>query len=336
MNINKLEKWYLEHHRKLPFRETSDPYKIWVSEIMLQQTQVDTVVPYYHAFINQYPTVDSLANTNQQTLLRAVEGLGYYRRFINMHKAAKQIIEQMKGHFPDDYHNVKALHGVGQYTAGAIMSIAYNKPYAATDGNVIRVLSRVFAITEDMRQDKHRLIIHQINQANIEKARPRIYTQAIMELGALICKPTSPACEQCPINEDCLAYKNNLVETLPYMTKKIPQKTQKLMTLILRKNNGVFLRQRTERLLHGMYEYPQFERQDIDQLRQALSQQGIKLDQVVFLKTYRHVFTHRIWEMDVYQADVISGAAEDWELCDLKKINHIPMAVAHRQIVIQD
>lgn len=334
MNIRALEAWYLKHQRVLPFRETDDPYKIWVSEIMLQQTQVETVLPYYMSFIKKYPNISALAETDQQTLLKEVEGLGYYRRFINMHEAAVQIQEDMDGQFPDSFEGVKSLKGVGQYTTGAIMSIAYNKPYAATDGNVIRVLSRIHAIKDDLRLDKHRRKVHEINQSMIEKGHPRIYTQALMELGALICRPTKPLCSKCPLKSDCLAFLEGRQETLPYISKKSPQKTSEWITLILKKNDCIFLRKRQERLLHGMYEYPQYNIKNVDDVCHQLAQQGIYIDQPRYLASYRHVFTHRIWEMQVYEAKVLSGQATDWELFSQEDSHHVPMAIAHRQIVI--
>lgn len=156
MNISLLERWYLDHHRLLPFRTNPEPYAIWVSEIMAQQTKMETLVPYFQAFMKQYPTITDLAQTDSDTLHRLVEGIGYYRRFQHMHEAAKVIVEKYHGVFPSNYEEIIALPGIGPYSAGAIMSIAYNQPYAATDGNVIRVLSRYFGIQEDMAKPASR------------------------------------------------------------------------------------------------------------------------------------------------------------------------------------
>jgi A/G-specific adenine glycosylase len=232
MDIKKLEAWYESNHRKLLFRESLDPYKIWISEIMLQQTQVETVLPFFKSFITKYPTVEMLAQTDQETLKKDVQGLGYYRRFKYMLLAAKQIVKNDKG-FPKTYKEVLALPGVGKYTAGAIMSIAYNKPYSALDGNVIRVLSRYLNLSDDFRVEKNKKMLDHANQEFIESATPRIYTQSIMELGALICRPKNPKCEICPLNEHCIAYELNIQETLPVMKKLKDKKEFNYITLKL-------------------------------------------------------------------------------------------------------
>lgn len=321
--IKQLEKWYLDHHRKLPFRESHQPYHIWISEIMLQQTQVDTVIPYYEKFIDLYPTVKDLADTSEETLLKVIEGLGYYRRFKYMLKAAKKIVKDYNGIFPSTYKEVLALPGVGEYTAGAIMSIAFNKPFSATDGNVIRVLSRVKDIKEDMRQEKHKNKIKSLNQSLIEKARPEIYTQAIMELGALICKPKNPKCNECPLANFCMAYEKDMQEQRPYLSKKAKKKTIHYNVYIIKENSQIYLRKRTEKLLGGMYEFPQFEENE----PMAFSYEVIKA-----LGHKKHIFTHLVWKMDVYEIKLLSKALDDWQLIDINQLNQYPMATAHKKI----
>jgi A/G-specific adenine glycosylase len=334
MDIKRLEDWYKASHRKLLFRETKNPYHIWVSEVMLQQTQVDTVLPYFERFIRVFPTPKDLANADEEALMKHVEGLGYYRRFRNMKKAAIYIVEHFNGEFPKTYEEVMSLPGVGLYTAGAIMSIAYNKPYSALDGNVIRVLSRYMGDDRSMRIEKHKKNLDKLNQSIIEKATPEIYTQAMMELGATICKPKNPKCESCPLQEHCLAYLNNRQSELPVLSKLKEPIHKNWITLLISDGQYIYLRKRDEELLKGMYEYPQFDAESIHSVIDSLGEQGILLEPALGSKTYKHVFSHQVWHMDVYRVRLLSLPQEDWIKIDLKDIRQIPMAVAHRKINI--
>ncbi|MGE4572483.1 MAG: A/G-specific adenine glycosylase [Candidatus Izemoplasmatales bacterium] len=322
MNINKLENWYLHNHRKLPFRQTKDPYHIWVSEVMLQQTQVETVIPYFERFIKHLPSIHDLAAIDEENLFSLIQGLGYYRRFKNLHKAAKIIVTQHNGVIPSSYKEVRELPGIGDYTAGAIMSIAYNKPFNATDGNVIRVLSRLMNINDDMRIEKNIKQITAINQNFIEKANPNIYTQAIMELGALICRPIHPKCKLCPLNSECQAYKNNLQSTLPFLSKKPEKKLIKYQVFIIRDNNYLYLRKRKEKLLGGMYEFPQFEEDLLPFDYHVIKVLGHK----------KHVFTHLIWDMKVLEVKLLSKPLDDWIKIAIDDLKLYPMATAHKKI----
>lgn len=332
MDIKKLEAWYELNHRKLLFRETHDPYKIWISEIMLQQTQVETVLPFFKSFIQKYPTVELLAQSDQETLKKDVEGLGYYRRFKYMLLAAQQIVKN-KQEFPKTYKDVLALPGVGRYTAGAIMSIAYDMPYSALDGNVIRVLSRYLNIDDDFRVEKNRKQLDQINQNYIEKSHPRIYTQSLMELGALICRPKNPKCEICPLQETCQAFELNIQENLPFMSKLKDKKEFKYITLkLFDPNDKLVLRKRTESLLEGMYEYPQFESESIMDVISNLESNDIYIDIMDNIQQVKHVFTHQVWYMDVYEARLLKNQDPSWILVTKDQLRKLPMAVAHRKI----
>jgi len=320
-DIKKLENWYEKYHRDLPFRLSKDPYTIWVSEIMLQQTQVDTVVPYFNAFIEKYPNIHTLAQISEEDLLRQVQGLGYYRRFKLMLKAAKIMESKYQGVFPKTYQEVKSLPGIGDYTAGAIMSIAYNQPYSAIDGNVIRVLSRVYKIQVDMRLEKNKKIIKSINQGLIEQATPYIYTQALMELGALICKPTNPICHLCPLNDACLAYHQHIQEQLPKLSKKPKKKDLQLNTFIITHNNSIYLRKRTQQLLEGMYEFPQYE-----------GQPPFTYQLIEELGHIHHHFTHLVWTMNVYKVTLTSKPPKDFIEVPVHSLSEYPMATAHKKI----
>ncbi len=333
MDIKKLELWYEKHHRKLIFRQTKEAYHVWVSEIMLQQTQVDTVLPFFSRFIKQFPSIKALAYASTDELQKAVEGLGYYRRFRYMHKAAKVIENEYNGIFPKTYKEVLALPGVGKYTAGAIMSIVYNKPYSALDGNVIRVLSRYLNIDDDMRMQKHRNQLDKINQSYIEHATPYIYTQAMMELGATICRPKNPLCTSCPLNENCIAYHNHLVDQLPFLSKLKKQKEINYITLVVKDKDYIYLYKRTEELLKDMMMYPQYESESINQVLEDLEEEGIILENMGFLGKYKHVFTHLIWYMDVYEVRVINmNKKHQWQKIKISDIKNVAMAIAHRKI----
>ena len=332
MDIKKLEAWYLNHHRKLPFRESRDPYQIWISEVMLQQTQMETVLPYFQTFLKTFPTIKDLAEASEDELHKAVEGLGYYRRFRLMQKAAKMIVEDYQGVFPQDYQSVRSLPGVGNYTAGAIMSIAFNQPYSATDGNVIRVLSRYLADDHDMHLEKNKKVIDLYHQSMIEKATPWIYTQAIMELGALVCRPKAPKCESCPLLEHCQAYQQGREHSLPIISKLANVKTYHYITLIIEDANAYYLRKRDEELLKGMYEYPQYEGESIVHVIQELEAKHVRLDIDEELKTYKHMFSHQHWIMHVYRARLIEGVDPSWISIPKNELMNYPMATAHRKI----
>lgn len=332
LNISDLQNWYQENKRELPFRKTNDPYAIWISEIMLQQTKIETVLPYYEKFMLKYPNVFDLSKTTQETLLNLLEGIGYYRRFKHLLQASQRIVDDNKGIFPRTYDAIKALPGIGTYTTGAIMSIAYNKPYAATDGNVIRVLSRVYGILENMRLEKNKKKVHEINQSLIKHGIPNIYTQAMMELGALICLPRNPLCNHCPIQKTCIAFKQNTQDQLPVLSK-LPEKTIKhYICLIIHKENQVILRKRNEKLLEGMFEYPQFQFHSYQEVEEYLSKNGIHISLIAKGKKYTHIFTHQKWIIDVYHVQLKSHPLPDWVLVSINDLQLYPMAKAHRQI----
>jgi A/G-specific adenine glycosylase len=332
MDIKKIETWYQKNHRKLLFRETRKPYHIWISEIMLQQTQVDTVLPFFERFIKKYPTVFELAKSDLDDLRNTVEGIGYYRRFKLMHEAAQVIVDKYQGVFPNTYEEVIALPGIGSYTAGAIMSIAYDLPYSALDGNVIRVLSRYYGIDDDFRVEKNRKKLNQINQEVILHATPHIYTQALMELGAIVCKPHNPLCSSCPIQEHCVAFHEDLTDKLPFLSKLNKPKEISYITLVIQGEKGIYLRKRNEKLLEGMYEYPQYEAESMDYVLDLLSEAGVSVIVQEDLGVIKHVFSHQVWNMHIFICRLISNPHPSWELIKDVKINQIPMAIAHRKI----
>ncbi len=335
IDIDRLQGWFLKHQRDLPFRDDRDPYLVWVSEVMLQQTQVETVIPFFVRFKTVFPNVRSLSESDPEVLQKLTEGLGYYRRFKLMREAALMIMRDYGGVFPKTYDDLIRLPGIGEYTAGAIMSIAYQKPYAATDGNVIRVISRVMGIKDDMRIPANRKRINTINQAWIMRADPRLYTEALMELGALVCTPKKPQCEQCPLKEACRSHQQQMVESVPFLSKKPSKTVITYVTLILEDNDHYIMRKRTEQLLEGMYEWPQFEAESSTGVLASLSAQGIEIEITKTLPEVTHVFTHRIWKMSPYRARLIQGMDQSWMRIRKSDLKDKPMAVAHSKIPIE-
>ncbi|ETR73010.1 MAG: A/G-specific adenine glycosylase [Candidatus Magnetoglobus multicellularis str. Araruama] len=228
LNISKnLLAWFQTHQRCLPWRKTRDPYAIWVSEVMLQQTQVNTVIPYYERFLKQFPDIISLANARQDNVLKSWEGLGYYARAINLHKASRIVVDSYSGHVPSNPKDFIQLPGVGDYINAAVQSIAFGHGLAVVDGNVRRVLARLYEMPETVNETRHAKQFAQKASALLNQDCPGNFNQAIMELGALICSPRNPDCINCPLTMDCQAFKNQTISMFPKRKKKLPyqQKT---------------------------------------------------------------------------------------------------------------
>ncbi|WP_127588143.1 A/G-specific adenine glycosylase, partial [Paenibacillus koleovorans] len=253
--------WYRKHRRDLPWRRSRNPYYIWISEVMLQQTRVDTVIPYYHRFVDKFPTVEALSTAPEEEVLKLWEGLGYYSRARNLQAAVREVHERFGGVVPDTPEEISSLKGVGPYTAGAILSIAYNKPEPAVDGNVMRVLSRFFLLSDDIAKPSTRVGIEKLARSLIPEGAAGDFNQAIMELGATVCTPKSPSCLTCPVMEPCAARLEGLVEALPVKTKaKPPRPETRLVAFVEGPDAGggrFLIRQRPQDgLLARMWELP--------------------------------------------------------------------------------
>ncbi len=240
----KLQNWYHKEKRELPWRTTSNPYHIWLSEIILQQTRVKQGLPYYQRFITNYPTITDLANADEEKVLRDWQGLGYYSRARNLHYTAKFIANELNGKFPSNYKEIINLKGVGDYTASAIASFAFNEKVAVLDGNVFRVLARVFGIKEDIANAKNRKIFKEQAERVLPEKKSDIHNQAIMEFGALQCTPKSPQCHKCIFEYDCYAFQNKLIKELPLKLKKTKVKTVFMDYLIFEYKNEILIRKR--------------------------------------------------------------------------------------------
>ena len=296
--------WYRENHRDLPWRNTRDPYRIWVSEIMLQQTRVEAVKRYYERFLSELPTVKELAEVPEDRLMKLWEGLGYYNRARNMQKAARQVMEEYQGEFPHTYDTIRSLAGIGNYTAGAVSSFAFGIPKPAVDGNVLRVLSRILASEEDIMKACVRSWMERAVEEVIPEQNASDFNQGLIELGALICVPNGdPRCRECPAAGLCLAREKGIQTRLPVKAKAKARRIEKRTVLIFRDARGVAIRKRPSRgLLAGLYELPNVEghltgRQAADYGKSI----GLMPVRVRKLEEAKHIFSHVEWHMIGYE-----------------------------------
>jgi len=256
---NDLIKWYSLNKRDLPWRNTTDPYKIWLSEVILQQTRVSQGLPYYVKFIKEFPVICNLANASEDKVLKLWQGLGYYSRARNLQTTAKFICENHNGIFPDKYCDIISLKGVGSYTAAAISSFAFHENYAVLDGNVIRVLSRIYGLDSFFDTGKGKKEFQKLADLNLPKKNSHIYNQAIMEFGALVCTPKSPSCLSCVFTDNCFAFNNSLVQSLPKKSNKLKVRNRYIFFLIIKDKNSVFFKKKKSGIWSGLYEFPSIE-----------------------------------------------------------------------------
>jgi A/G-specific adenine glycosylase len=299
-----LIEWFDSSARQMPWRTDSRPYYVWLSEVMLQQTRVETVIPYFNRFIDRLPDVNALANVSEEELLKLWEGLGYYNRARNLKKAAIQLVEEYGGELPKEVNELKKLSGIGSYTAGAIASIAYNQVAPVVDGNVLRVVSRLLASTDDISQAKVKTQMEKDLLQVIPSDRPGTYNQALMELGALVCIPNGePHCEKCPLQKICLAHLEGRTDSIPYKAPKKQRKIEKRTVLVIEYGDEVVLRKRPAKgLLAKMYEFPNMEghlkASNIVQMMLAWGETSFHISS---LEQAIHVFSHVEWHMIGYR-----------------------------------
>ena len=304
INILQLDllNWFKTAKRDLPFRQTKDPYSIWISEIMAQQTQIDTLIPYYNRFIDRFPDVISLAEASEDDVIKVWEGLGYYSRARNLHQAAKMIVADNNGVFPNRFDQLIKLPGIGPYTGGAIASIAFNEKVSAVDGNVLRVISRYCNSFDDIGAAKTKKSMTQWIES-ILPAAAGDFNEALMELGALVCTPQSPKCLLCPIRCGCQSFSAGTTDQIPIKKKKQKQITKKMEVGIVKQNGGLFFIRRPESgLLSGMWSFPIAETAagNGNDIKKKLGDYFPALSDPVFIGESRHVFSHVIWEMTLY------------------------------------
>ncbi|MFD1031371.1 A/G-specific adenine glycosylase [Metaplanococcus flavidus] len=304
---NDLIDWFHTEKRDLPWRRTADPYQIWISEIMLQQTRVDTVIPYYKRFVEKFPTLHDLAMADEEVLLKQWEGLGYYSRARNLQAGVREVAEKYGGKVPGSRKEILALKGVGPYTAGAVLSIAYGLPEHAVDGNVMRVLSRILLIDEDIAKPKTRKVFEEAVTALISHEDPSAFNQGLMELGALVCTPTSPKCLLCPVREHCAAFNEGRQHELPVKTKAKTNKGVNYAMVAIRSGESLLMEKRPSTgLLANMWQFPLLE------IAESIGAPGVEerlseqfkgtVEKAEKITSFKHVFSHLTWNVDGFIA----------------------------------
>ena len=306
-----LYSWARQYPRPLPWKKTQDPYAIWLSEILLQQTRVEQGTPYYHSFLKHFPTVQDLADAEETAVIRLWQGLGYYSRARNLHAAAKKIVADFGGQFPTKYADIRALPGVGDYTAAAIASFAYDLPYPVLDGNVSRVLSRHEGILEFIDSTVGKNQIGTALQGYFDRKSPAAFNQAIMDFGATHCTPQKPKCEICPFQKSCTAYSKGLVQLIPQKKPKAPKTTRCFHYFLIRNGHEILLHQRGENdIWRKMYDLPQIEHQGSERLTDDECLQKVKSwflfadsphIHVSFIESARHLLTHQHLTLHFYE-----------------------------------
>lgn len=345
-----LAKWYHHHKRELPWRNTQDAYRIWVSEIMLQQTRVETVIPFYHRFIQQYPDMQSLARAETQEVLRYWAGLGYYNRVLHLQKGVQYIVEQYGSVFPRDLPAVLLIPGIGKYTAGAILSIAFELPLPCVDGNTHRVFSRVFMQESILEEKAEKIFTREIAEAflsitSLTKIAPSIVNQSVMELGALVCKPVNPLCNDCTLRTYCKALSKGMQGKRPFKKKKVVQKKKHIEAGIVASKDKIFMIKREKGSLLGeLWGLPFIERKTTTLPGVALTdfllqQYGFGIQSIKQLFCLTHSFTNQIWEIEVFQysidSDILivreSNQSNGW--FDEQQIKRLPIPNAFQKIL---
>ena len=336
--------WYNKNQRKLPWRETSDAYLIWVSEVMLQQTQVKTVLPYYKAFIRRFPDIKTLAGARQQTVLKVWEGLGYYARCRNLHRAAKLVTKEHAGKVPNVIETFRKLPGVGEYIAAAVMSIAFNQPFAVVDGNVKRVLARLFEIDSPVNQSSSFKIFQSVAQNILDSKQPGTFNQAVMELGAMVCKPNTPDCVHCPLERVCQAYNHQTTEAYPKRIQPKPIPTYRESTgVIIKKGKLLITKRPSKGLLGGLWEFPGGRiGKDQDSEISCIKEINKAVNLIVTVESpltqVRHAYTHFRIIMDVFICRYRSGAvklngASDYRWVAVRDLKNYPFAKASNKFI---
>ena len=328
-----LSQWYAINKRDLPWRSTVNPYYIWLSEIILQQTRVNQGLPYYLKFIDAFPAVADLANADEDLVLKLWQGLGYYSRARNLQFSAKLILSEFGGNFPDNHADILKLKGVGPYTAAAISSFSFELPFAVLDGNVIRVLSRVFGIQTPFDTTAGKKQFQKLAQELLDKKNPAEYNQAIMEFGALQCVPKSPKCNDCPIVNDCIAFNTNTVSLLPVKSKKLKVKSRFLHFLVVNKNYEVLIGKRNSGIWQGLYEFPFLEfDENLNEKSVLKSPLWINFfkDSVKQISSiseeYIHKLSHQKIHAKFWEIDVNSFRSSDFKIVKCNELQKYPVS----------
>ena len=336
--------WYAKHKRNMPWRDSGDPYKIWISEIMLQQTQVDQAWPYFERFIEKFPTIFDLAGAGQQQVMKVWEGLGYYSRARNLHAAAQTIVSDYDGNLPENYDEIIKLKGIGPYTAAAISSIAFGKANAVVDGNVKRVITRYFGIEEDVRTSKTAKMVQQYVDELISNEHPAEFNQGLMEIGSVVCKPSNPNCNQCPVHTGCVASKMAKTDVIPYKSpaKKKPHKHIGV-GIIEREDGRVLIALRPENvMLGGLWEFPGGKQEEGESIRETVEREfkeelGVEVRTLEEFMKLKHVYSHFSITLHAYKCLLISGepkpkSSQKIQWVKISELVQYPFPKANKQL----
>lgn len=326
-----LRSWYRDHRRSLPWRDTTDPYRIWLSEVILQQTRVDQGLPYYQRFIEAFPDVASLAQAPEQQVLRLWQGLGYYSRARNLHEAANQVLKLHQGRFPCDYQAIRSLKGVGDYTAAAIASFAYSLPHPVVDGNVYRFLSRLFGIYTPIDSNSGKKEYRQLAQTLLDPAHAAEHNQAIMEMGAMVCKPRNPCCGACPFMGGCHALAFDRIDALPVKGKKQKVTIRHLDYFFINDGVETLVKQRSEKdIWQGLYELPLLESPTgFSPFSEPPVSAVVEISDFQVLGppiSLRHQLTHRELQVNIWNIKVpsVSKIKAGYSVCELSRLDLLP------------
>ncbi len=343
---DRLLTWYRDQARDLPWRDLEDPYPIWVSEIMLQQTRVEAVIPYYKRWMERLPTLQSLAGATEEEVLNLWEGLGYYQRARYLRQAAQLVMEKYQGTLPQEPETLQELPGIGPYTAAAIASIAFDVDIPAIDGNVRRVLSRLFNVETPLYTSQGKREIETFAQRHLPPGKAASYNQALMDLGANICTPRSPDCSLCPLREDCQAHALGTQEQLPVLKKKKPIPHHTVTAAVIEDDGAVLLAKRPPKaLLGGMWEFPGGKQRVSETLEESLEREimeelGVPIIAQQKFGTYQHAYTHYKITLHAFRCTLLSPAIQlnfhtDWKWVSLHSLDEFPMGKVDRLIACQ-
>lgn len=306
--------WYLDVKREMPWRKTDDPYRIWVAEVMLQQTRVDQARPYYERFVEAFPTVEELADAELDEVLNLWEGLGYYSRARYLHRAAQKVVDEFDGQVPDTYDAIRELPGIGPYTAAAVLSIAFGKPHGVLDGNVTRVLTRAFTVEDDATKSATKRQLQALADTLIDPDRPGAFNQAMMELGATLCTPRSPTCSECPIQPGCQAYAEDTQENYPVMPENKPVPHHDIAVALIFNDAGELLIQRRpeDAMLGGLWEFPGGKQEDDEALaetcrRECREELGVEVEIDGAFYTLSHAYSHFKITLHAFRCRIAEG-----------------------------
>ncbi len=342
--ITELMNWFTLNQRPMPWRTFSSPYWVWISEAMLQQTQVATVIPYFYRFVDQFPDIETLAAADSQAVLKVWEGLGYYSRARNLHRAAALIVTDFGGGIPSDYDTLQQLPGFGPYIAAAVASIAFEVPVPVVDGNVLRVFSRYWGIPDDIRAAKVRNDVFDRLTPLVAMAQPSQFNQAIMELGALVCTPKNPHCTQCPLATDCVALTTHQVSKFPFKSAKPPVPHYTIGVGVIWKDGKILIgRRRDDQMLGGLWEFPGGKQEGDESIQETISREvdeelGIKVAVGDCITVVKHAYTHFKITLHAYTCAWVEGvpvpqSAAELRWVDIDTLSDHPFPKANGRVI---